>query len=94
MEASAITAFCPIHNTCSNGSTTFSGIGEFIVSSYVLSIEAVVRYGDRILNKSEHYATTFLVYSPNLQTTLAVHTTHKAIDSSVCHSDEMAQLLA
>ena len=72
-------------------STTVSGVREFIDSSDVPSIEAVVRYGDRILDKREHYATTFLVCSLSLQRTLAVHTTHKV---SVCQSDEMAQLLA
>ena len=72
-------------------STTVSGVREFIDSSDVPSIEAVVRYGDRLLDKREHYATTFLVCSPNLQRTLAVHATHKAID---CQFVSLSQLLA
>ena len=56
MMAIAISAFCPIHNTCSNGSTTVRDVREFIDSSDITSIETVLRYGYRILDKGEHHA--------------------------------------
>ena len=55
MTAIAISAFCPIHNTGSNERTTVRGIGEFIVSCYVLSIETVLRHCHRVLDRWKNH---------------------------------------
>ena len=59
MVACAITAFCPIHNTCSNESTTVSGVGEFIASCDVPSVETVFRHCHSILDRWKHHITAY-----------------------------------
>ena len=51
MATSAITAFHPIHNAGSNGSTTVSGVGKFIAD--ILIVDAVFRNGHWVLNDIE-----------------------------------------
>ena len=60
MITCTITALSPIHNTCSNGSTTVSGVGRFIASSDVPSIETVLRHCQGMLDRWKHHVTAYL----------------------------------
>jgi len=53
MAAYTITAVCPIHNTGGDRGTRATGVGEFIVSSNILSICTVHRNSHRDLGTQE-----------------------------------------